>query len=190
MNETPETLEQAFVRLRERLRTYLRRRLPDATQVDDVLQDVFLKTLASQQAGREIGNLAGWLHAAVRTAIVDAYRRRGVATVALDIDAILPEETRNPLESHSELAACLQPLVERLPEAYRSTLRATDLHGSTMRAVAEAEGVSVSAIKSRAVRGRRMLKDMLETCCHVEVEDGLVSDFQRRPSGGCSGGCG
>jgi RNA polymerase sigma-70 factor (ECF subfamily) len=189
MTPATEDIEDAFLRLRQSLRGYLRRRLPDRTQADDLLQDVFLKALTSRRSGRRIENLSGWLYTATRTALIDHYRSQGTPTEALDLDKDWPREEAEELQMHQELSSCLRPFIERLPVLYRETLIATELEGATMRTLAENQGVSVSAIKSRAARGRAMLKEALLACCHIEMKGGLVTDYHRKPTSGCDGKC-
>ncbi|WP_181919505.1 sigma-70 family RNA polymerase sigma factor [Alkalilimnicola ehrlichii] len=187
MNPATEDLKDAFTHFRLSLRRYLRRRLPDPAQADDLLQDVFLKALTAQESGRRIDNLAGWLYAATRTVLVDHYRAQAAPTQALDEE--LPDDEDDEASLHQELSLCLRPFIERLPPLYRETLLATELEGKAMRALAEEQGVSVSAIKSRAARGRAMLKAKLLACCHIEMKGGLVSDYHRKPMSDCAGGC-
>jgi len=86
---------------------------------------------------------------------------------------------------------CLRPLVQRLPPIYRDTLLAAEFDGRPLRALAEAEGVSLSAIKSRASRGRRLLQDELVACCSVTLsKSGAVLDYDERAAGTCAPGCG
>lgn len=66
----------ALSRLQQSLRSYLRRRVFDPTVDEDLLQDIFVKALASERAGRQIGHLTGWLYATARTTPVDYYRSR------------------------------------------------------------------------------------------------------------------
>jgi len=177
MHPTTEDLGAAFARLRQSLLNYLLRRIPDPSQADDLLQDVFVKALASQQAGRRIDNLTGWLYAATRTTLADHYRLTGRPVEMLDDD--IPSAEVDDLRMHQELSSCLQPLVEQLAPLYRDTLIATDFQGATMRSLAETQGVSTSAIKSRVARARVMLKERLLTCCQVEISGGFVSDYQQ-----------
>ena len=81
------------------------------------------------------------------------------------------------------------PLAQTLPRIYRETLLATDFDGQSMQAVAEAQNLSLSAIKSRASRGRKLLKDILLDCCHVETKSGTVSDYHRRAGSQRNCGC-
>ncbi|AWI79503.1 RNA polymerase subunit sigma-70 [Parazoarcus communis] len=187
MQAADDDLGAAFARLRQSLRSYLRRRVPDPAQAEDLLQDVFVKALASQQAGRHIDNLTGWLYAAARTAVADHYRSAGVSMEALDDE--MPSAELDDMRMHQALSACLRPFVDQLAPRYREALIATDFEGETMRSVAERQGVSVSAIKSRVARARAMLKDKVLACCHVEITDATVSDYHRISSSSCGGKC-
>lgn len=179
----------AFLQLHQGLRRYLRRRTPDATGVDDMVQDIFIKALASKREGHRIDNLTGWLFAAARTTLADHYRKNGQPALALDDDLPEPEQAED-LQLHTELADCVQAFMAQLPAIYRDTLVATDLNGETMHAVAARLAVSVSAVKSRATRGRRMLREKLLACCHVEMAAGIVHDYHRVSPSGCGDPCG
>lgn len=186
---TSEELGAAFAALRASLINYLRRRVSDPAQVEDLLQDIFVKASGAINADRAPNNLTGWLYATARTTVVDYYRSARHDTVALDehlpsapsaIDEIL----------HQELATCLRPLALRLPPIYRDTLLATDFDGKPMQRLADEQGLSLSAIKSRASRGRSMLKAQLLECCRVETSGGLVSGYHPRSSNPpCKGTC-
>lgn len=178
MRPAAEDLGIAFERLRESLHGYLRRHLPDSALADDLLQEVFVKALAAKHAGRRIDNLTGWLYAVTRTTLADHYRSGEAPAGQLGEEGATAEE--EDLRMHQQLSKCLRPFVGQLGPIYRDTLIATELEGSSMRAIAEAEGVSVSAIKSRAARGRAMLKHLLLECCTVELDNGYVSDYRSR----------
>lgn len=183
-----DDLHASFSQLQHSLRSYLRRRLSDATLADDLLQDVFVKALAAKRAGRRIDNLTGWLFAAARTAVVDHYRANGRPMQQLDESLPNPEEVED-LQLHAEVARCLKVFITQLPPMYRDTLVAADLDGETMRSIAEKETVSVSTIKSRATRGRALLKEKLLECCEVEMANGVVTDYHRIPPSRCDGKC-
>lgn len=187
LQRSSEDLGGAFARLRQSLRSYLRRRIPDPAHVEDLLQDIFVKALVSERAGRRIENLTGWLYAAARNTLVDCYRASGQATQ--ELDESIPEREVDDLQLHEEISNCLKPFMAELPPIYRDTLVATDLLGETMRSLAEKQAVSVSAIKSRVARARVMLREKLLACCRVEMTDGLVSDYHRISPSSCSRKC-
>ena len=185
---TSPELGTAYLALRQQLRSFLRRHVSDASVADDLLQDIFVKALQSHRSGKTIANVTAWLYTAARTTVIDHYRAQAEPHVELDESHWISEE--NELELHSKLALCLRPFAEQLAPIYRDSLLASELDGIGMRELAEREGVSLSAIKSRVSRARRMLKDKVLECCHVEMQDGVVSDYFRHPVPPCEKGCG
>lgn len=183
ITEKTDELETAFEQLKQGLHGYLCKRLPDPALADDLLQEVFTKALTARQAGRDIENLTGWLYQAARTTLADYYRSAAKQFESLDSDVAEPEASN--LQVHNEFSYCLRPFVNQLPPLYRDTLIAVDLDGRSMRELAETEGVSLSAIKSRAARGRAMLREKLTECCHIDVTDGLVSDYRVKTRTSC-----
>lgn len=179
-----------FAALRTPLRQYLRRRVSDSAAVDDLLQDVFLKAVRALRAGQKIEFFPAWLYATARTTVIDYYRVTQPETVALDaLELMAPAEDEALL--HQALALCLEPLVQQLPPLYRAALLASDFSGQTLKSLALAQGVSLSAIKSRASRGRKLLQAQLLACCEVAWGQGLVRDYQPKTGAVCAGagGC-
>ena len=183
-------LAAPYQTLRRSMLGYLRKQVTDPVVAEDLLHEVFLKALAAGERGDAPKNLSGWLYTIARNTVIDFYRAKR-PTDELPDDLVAEDSGNNLLEQ--ALSQCLRPLTEQLPPLYRDTLLATDFHGNTMQSLATEWNVSVSAVKSRASRGRKMLKKKLLACCHVEVSGtGEVLDFHTHNSvPGCSvsGGC-
>lgn len=175
----------AYQGLRGTLLGFLRNKVSDNAIAEDLLHEVFLKALSAIERGDSPSNLTGWLFTIARNSVIDHYRTRR-PTDPLPDELATPEADDNLVEQ--DLSRCLKPLAESLPPLYRHTLLATDFEGLTMQMVADRENVSLSAIKSRASRGRRMLKQSLLACCQVDVSDsGQVLDFHKNDkSSGCA----
>lgn len=173
----------AFAGLRGRLLAHLRRQLDDVSVAEDLLQEVFVKALAAQAGGQRPLNLSAWLYGIARNSLIDYYRaKRPTEALPETLQAEVPELDT----AVQELAACLLPLARQLPAIYRSTLLAVDFEGRRLQEVADEQGVSLSAIKSRASRGRQLLKKGLLACCEVELsQQGAVLDYRRRGAGSC-----
>jgi len=188
VTEVPgEDLSATFARLQHSLRSYLRRQVRDPAVADDLLQDVFIKALASIRAERQLENLTGWLYAVARTTVIDHHRSSRSTNEELNDN--IPNVEADDERLHQELATCLRPLAEQLPPIYRDTLLATDFQGEKLRSLAAKQNLSVSAIKSRASRARVMLREKLLECCNVEMSNGIVTDYHRRSTSGCRGKC-
>lgn len=179
----------AYRSLRHALLGYLRKHVSDSDVAEELLHEVFLKALSAMERGDKPLNLTGWLYTIARNSVIDHYRGKRPSE-ALPEDLAVPESDDNLVEQ--DLARCLKPLTESLPPLYRKTLLATDFDGQTMQALADQEEVSLSAIKSRASRGRQMLRQSLLKCCTVEVSsNGQVQDFYANsPPAQCSGPAG
>lgn len=172
-------LAQAMVESRRALLAFLRRQVGDAALAEDLLQDVFVKALTAKPAP---GNPDGWLRTVARTTVADYFRRRRATEPLADETPAPPEPETRP---HEALANCLRPLADALPPRYRDTLLAAEFGDRPLRELAAAEGVSLSAIKSRASRARAMLRERVLDCCEVEFAAGLVADWALRPGAQC-----
>lgn len=170
--------------LRGVLLAFLRRQVGDAATAEDLLHDVMLKAIVAGQQERTEAvaarrNPAGWLYTIARNAAIDHLRARRPT-------APLPEELAAPEHEDDAvpeaLLQCVRRMAEHLPPLYRDTLRAADFDGRTLQSLADAEGVSLSAIKSRASRGRRLLQAELLCCCR-EALAGWDALTECRPEG-------
>jgi len=177
---------RAHRELEERLRPFVARRVP-GSEVEDVLQDVFLRAQRALPDLRDDERFGAWLYRVARSAIAESHRQRFRHPLA---DPEAPEATAvvetsgvSPLEA--EVAAYLVPLINQLPSPYRETLTLTELEGLTQQAAAVVLGISLSGAKSRVQRGREKLRELLGECCRIGVDArGRVIDCEPlRPSG-------
>ena len=176
------------------LRAFVLRRVHEAGDADDILQEVFVRIHRGLGSLRQKDKLPAWLFQVTRNAIADHYRARLEVGQLLAGDFEVPATAYQDSEEQSglsELSACVAPMIAALPEKYRDALVMIDLNGMTQREAANRLGVSLSGAKSRVQRGRKQIKDMLLACCRVELDRlGGVVDFAPRGNGGCSRHCG
>lgn len=167
-----------------RLRSYIARRVQGRDAVDDILQDVFLKAYASLHTVKSQGSLAPWLYRIAANAIADYYRgQKPTEEISDELAAPVPE-----VDVVAELATCLQPLIDGLPETYRLPLVLSEIEGLTQKEVADRLGLSLSGAKSRVQRGREKLRERLHDCCEIETgQSGIVGFTVRNKKYGC--GC-
>jgi RNA polymerase sigma-70 factor, ECF subfamily len=161
-----------------RLRPFIARRV-DAQDVDDVLQDVFVRIHRGLASLRDEQRLTPWLFQIARNAIADNLRmrqRHPLATAAPDAPAPPPENLQEHL-----LAACIADFVARLPSPYREAVTLVELQGLTIKEAAEMSNISVSGMKSRVQRGRTQLRAAFEACCQIALDvRGKVIDVTPR----------
>jgi len=168
-----------------RLRNYIAKRVRDTNAVDDILQDVFVKAYTNLHDVKSHGSLTAWLYRIAANSIADHYRAEKPLE---EISEELPMPELEP-DYLGELASCLQPLIEDLPEKYRLPLVLSEIEGLTQKEVADRLGLSLSGAKSRVQRGREKLRQRLFQCCDIEVGKGGVLGYEVRDKR-CGGGCG
>jgi len=164
----------------ERLLRFIRKRVANEHDAEDVLQDVFLKIHQRIDQLQDAEKLPAWVFQIARRSVIDYYRARSSTPEQADLPDELAEH-REPEPTSADVADCLAPMIERLPEPYRQAVVMTELEGRTQRELAESLGLSVSGAKSRVQRGREHLKTMLLDCCHFAFDQrGRVIDYEPR----------
>lgn len=177
-----------WARFSGRLRAFIARRVRDESDLEDVLQEVFVRIHAGLGSLRADEKLEAWLFGVARRAVVDHFRGRSGKRRAAD----LPKEPAEPAAAGdvaAEVASWLVPMMELLPEEDREALRLTDLEGLSQKALAARLGLSATGARSRVQRARRRLRETLLDCCHIELDRrGRAIAYTRRraPCASCS----
>jgi len=157
------------------LRSFVWRRVRNDADADDIVQKMFLQVHRKVAGVRDGDRLHAWLYQVARNAIVDHYRSparaRELAAGGLMEMSRLPQAA---VAGHAadppgldELAACIRPMIDRLPAIYRRALTLVELEGRSQTAAARREGLTISGMKARVQRGRAQLKRMLLDCCEL-----------------------
>ena len=159
-----ETIWQEY---HNKLHRFIASRVADASSVDDLLQEVFLKIHQRIGTLEDDARIQGWLYQITRNAVIDYFRgQRPMEEISEE--ASIPETSQNT--ALMELAECIRPMVERLPRAHREATVLSELEGLTQKEVSERLGISLSGAKSRVQRGRAKLKELMMDCCHIEFD--------------------
>lgn len=186
-----DPLANSFREIRSELLAYLSRYVGDSSTAEDILHETFIKalTLDQQKAPK---NMAAWLFRVAKNTAIDHYRKRDnlrddkSITEDFPSSPLLLDEEEN--KASEELANCLRKFTEHnIPVKYADTLIATQFSGQTLQQIADENQVTLSAIKSRASRGRKLLKEKLLQCCEIELsqEQKVLSYKQKEPNNKC-----
>jgi RNA polymerase sigma factor (sigma-70 family) len=171
MAEQDRSLVDAFRRERGRLRAFIRGRVLDPADAEDILQDVFSELVEAARLLRPVEEVGAWLFRVARNRITDLFRRdrtrTGAAATAsptieaapgphdLDddgsIEAWLPSPDAGPEAAFARrvLLDELDEALDELPEAQRSVFVAHELEGLSFNEIAAATGVGVNTLLSR-----------------------------------------
>jgi RNA polymerase sigma-70 factor (ECF subfamily) len=125
------------------------------TDVDDLVQEVFLTAMRRLDSLRDSAAFPGWLAAIARNHATDHFRRRGAETVELPDDlAARPDD--------SQQALAVLDAVRSLPDAYRDTLILRLVEGMTGPEIAARTGLTEGSVRVNLHRGMKLLRARLE----------------------------
>jgi RNA polymerase sigma factor (sigma-70 family) len=174
--EQDQRISEVVEREHSRLRNFIRRRVPDPRDAEDVLQDVFYELVEANRMLMPIEHVTGWLFRVARNRITDLFRRKrpelfsDTAAVAgedgarLQLEDLLPSPDAGPeaLYVRNVLLDELELAIEELPAEQREVFVAHELEGRSFRAMAAETGVSVNTLLSRKHYAVRHLRERLQ----------------------------
>jgi RNA polymerase sigma-70 factor (ECF subfamily) len=178
MNEPIEALWNQYSR---RLGTFIRGRVEDDAEAEDILQEVFIRIHRNLCCQADRDKPESWIYQIARNLIIDHYRKR---RTWVELPENLPSEpdwgewVNLEDDPEAKLALSLREMIDELPEPYSQALILTEYQGLSQKQLAERLGISLSGAKSRVQRAREKLRDMLLNCCHFELDRrGRVLDY-------------
>ena len=172
-------LEAVWSQYSAAIRSFLHSRVADTNEVDDLLQEILIKTHKNLHQLQSETSVKAWLFQIANNTIIDFYRKRGRAP------APSPDELwYNENESNTEhvFERCVEPFINALPEPSAALLTAIDLQGQSQKEYAAALGISYSTLKSRVQKARIELRKLFEDCCHLTLDkQGNIADYELKP---------
>lgn len=174
-------LLSAWSRHEAELRRWLLSRAPVKSEVDDLLQDVFLKTLKQGDHFAAIAQPRAWLFEVTRNTLTDRLRvSRDSLPLPEGLDELpAPVEQADPVDTLAQ--ACLPRVLSELDPQDREAIELCDLQGMEQGDFARLKNLSLPAAKSRVQRARKRMRERMTTACQVSFDDvGRVDDFVPR----------
>jgi RNA polymerase sigma factor (sigma-70 family) len=149
---TNDRLTEIVRREQGRLRSFVRRRVSDEGDAEDILQDVFYALVEANWLTRPVEQAGAWLFRVARNRIIDFFRKKRPVQFAEEgIEDLLPSADAGPEEAYvrSLLWEELEQALAELPEEQRSVFIAHEIEGRSFKELAAETGVSVNTLLSR-----------------------------------------
>ncbi|MEJ2634718.1 MAG: RNA polymerase sigma factor SigZ [Calditrichia bacterium] len=161
----------------QKLEGFIIKRINDAEDARDILQEVYLKIHSYAEKISGLRNTENWLYSITSNTIIDYYRTRKNKKQLPEELSAMPELDSGDVKK--QLAPAIRSMIDTLPNPYREALIFTEYQGMTQSGLAQKMGISLSGAKSRVQRARKMLRDIMDECCHYELDRfGCVIDYQ------------
>jgi RNA polymerase sigma factor (sigma-70 family) len=163
MSEQDHRISEAVVREQGRLRNFIRRRVPNEADVEDVLQEVFYELVEASRLMKPVQQLSAWMFRVARNRITDLFRKKKSEALSNDpvgvaedgepllLEELLPSPDAGPEGAYARgvLLEELDAALDELPEEQREVFVAHELEGRSFKELAEETGVSVNTLLSR-----------------------------------------
>jgi len=161
MNEQDRQISEIIAEERSRLRNFIRSRVPNPSDVEDILQEVFYKLVEANRLLMPIDHVTGWLFRVARNRITDLFRKKKAESFseavenedgeALRIGDLLPSADAGPeaLYIRSVLLDELELALGELPKEQRDVFVAHELEGRSFKELSAESGVNVNTLLSR-----------------------------------------
>ena len=159
--EQDQRITEVVKREQSRLRNFIRRRVPDEFEAEDVLQDVFYRLVEANRLLMPIDHVTGWLFQVARNRITDLFRKKrpksfSDAAVEVEDDTLLledllpsPDAGPDALYARSVLLDELEEALDELPEEQREVFIGHEIEGLSFKEMAAETGVSVNTLLAR-----------------------------------------
>jgi RNA polymerase sigma factor (sigma-70 family) len=174
--EQDQRISEVVTRERSRLRNFIRRRVPDPRDAEDILQDVFYRLVEANRLLMPIEHVTGWLFRVARNRITDLFRKKTPELFSdtavtdeegqlLQIEDLLPSPNAGPeaLYFRNLLLDELELALDELPDEQREVFVAHELEGRSFKELAEETGVSVNTLLSRKRYAVLYLRERLQS---------------------------
>jgi len=179
-----DQISEVVERERSRLRNFIRRRVPDPADAEDIVQEVFYELVEANRLLMPIEHVTGWLFRVARNRITDLFRKKKPENFSdaavedengelLQIEDLLPAPEDGPeaLYVRSVLLDELELAMDELPEEQREVFVAHELEGRSFKELSAESGVSVNTLLSRKRYAVLHLREQLQ---------GIYNEFMRK----------
>jgi len=150
-------------RERARLRNFVRKRVPDAGDAEDILQDVLYELVAAYRLMHPVDHASAWLYRVARNRIVDFFRKKRLVALGdalaekaddesvLTLADLLPSPDAGPEAAYARkvLLGELNAALQELPEEQRDVFIAHEIDGRSFKELADETGVGLNTLLSR-----------------------------------------
>jgi RNA polymerase sigma factor (sigma-70 family) len=174
-SEQDRRLSEVVDRERSRLRNFIRRRVADPRDAEDILQDVFSELVEANRMLMPIDHVTGWLFRVARNRITDLFRKKqpesfgyrspGDADEQLQLEELLPSPDAGPEAEYARAVLLdeLETAIGGLPAEQREVFIAHEIDGRSFKEIAAATGINVNTLLSRKRYAVLHLRERLKT---------------------------
>lgn len=160
------------------LKIFLHKNVANPDDVDDLLQDILLKSYQNLHRIHDNKKVKAWLFRIANNTIIDFYRRRGRNQNVEKEELWYSQSDKSVLH---QLSLCVVPFISALPRQEAELLTAIEINGVSQKEYAVQHGIKYSTLKSRVKKSRQLLFNLYNNCCDLSLDEyGNLIEFQEK----------
>jgi len=144
--------------------SFIRNRVNSETELDDISQEVFIKFWTKNEDIKDKDKILPWLYSVTRFTIADYYRNKDnslLTSLPQNEAELIVESNKKDTDESKKLL----PIINSLPVKYKTVLLMSDIYGLSHKEIAQQFDLTLSCVKTRVVRARKLLAKRMEDCC-------------------------
>jgi RNA polymerase sigma factor (sigma-70 family) len=163
MTERDRQISEIIAKQRSRLRNFIRKRVPNEADAEDLLQEVFFEVIEAYRLMEPVQQWSAWMFRVARNRIIDLFRKKRLGAYENDpvavsdegetlrLEDMLPSPDAGPAEAYARtiLLDEIEEALDELPEEQRDVFTAHEIEGYSFKEIAARTGVSVNTLLSR-----------------------------------------
>ena len=180
-----QSIQETVKKEGPRLLDFIRRRIPDAADAEDILQDVFFQLIEASRLTKPIENVGAWLFTVARNKITDLFRKKKPESLEkqlirgkeedgemLNLADLLPAQNDSPENKmlRSAVMEELEDALAELPAEQREVFLLHEIDGKSFKEISESTGTSVNTLLSRKRYAILFLRERLQDLYHELLE--------------------
>ena len=171
MTDKDSEISAVVVRERSRLGSFIRRRIGNPEEAEDILQDVFYEFVEEYRLPESIEQASAWLFRVARNRIIDRFRKKKEVPISetgdeeeYRLDLALPSPDAGPEAEYARavLLDALRQALDELPEAQREVFVEHELEGRSFKEIAAQSGVAINTLLARKRYAVLHLREQLQ----------------------------
>jgi RNA polymerase sigma-70 factor (ECF subfamily) len=178
---TMSNFDKLWEEFNEKLLYYIKSRVSNSHDAEDILQIVFIKIFNSIDKLENKDAIKSWIYKITRNSIIDFYKKNHPLTVSPESFFDLKDEIDYEDNMNEDISTCIRKMIFTLPEKYHKVYDMYENKEMKHKEIAEALDISVSASKVRLKRSKEMFKEKLINCCDFETDRfGNIIDYKQK----------
>lgn len=174
-------VEMIWAEYQSSLKAFLHKNVNNVADVDDLLQEILIKTYQNLSTVKEFTKVKPWLFQIAQRSIIDFYRAQGKKK-ALQEEILWFEQPSEDI--HQQLSECVLPFINGLEEEDKQLLNAIEIEGISQKEYAQQHNIKYSTLKSRVKKSRHVLHGLFLQCCHLSLDNkGNLVDYHQKEKG-------